>query len=449
MSDSEFRPWRVEHVDLSGAVSATVSDPSAGAFIVIWSDGTPLGQLVFPPETQPPDPVELNQRIARAIAPAVGRHLFAPSFAGPLPARRGPPAHPPATTDLNAVVACRSPIEALQRATGPNGAASSLDPEVSDPSISVIICTRNRPDSLRRCLAGVAELNVPPHETLVVDNDPASGEASKVVQAFENVRYVPEPRPGLSIARNAGVRAASGEILAFTDDDVRVHPAWTDRVGQVFADPAICAASGLVLPSELDTLAQLSFQLNGEEWGYRPVDFGDPFFQSMSNIGVPVWRIGAGANMAFRRSVFDEVGLFDERLGAGAAGCSEDSEIWYRILAAGKRIRYEPRAVVFHSHRREAAALRDQMYAYMKGHVSALLFQHQRHGHRGNLFRTFVEIPVYYARKVTGRLFKGRDPLALPLIPQMAGGIAGLFHYLKHRREPPWSEPSAGVRVRR
>ena len=58
-----------------------------------------------------------------------------------------------------------------------------------------------------------------------------------------------------------------------------------------------------------------------------------------------MWKVGAGANMAFRRNVFDLVGLFDERLGAGAAGCSEDSEIWYRILANQLQIRYEPRAV--------------------------------------------------------------------------------------------------------
>jgi len=120
----------------------------------------------------------------------------------------------------------------------------------------------------------------------------------------------------------------------------------------------------------------------------------------MLDRGVPVWRIGAGANMAFRRKVFSRIGLFDERLGAGASGCSEDSEFWYRMLAAGMSIAYEPRAVVWHSHRADRNAFRSQMKQYMRGHVAALLVQFEKHRHFGNIRRLFTTIPYAYYRRL-------------------------------------------------
>ena len=80
------------------------------------------------------------------------------------------------------------------------------------------------------------------------------------------------------------------------------------------------------------------------------------------------------------------VGGFDERLGAGAAGCSEDSELWYRLLAAGHTVPYEPAAVVFHHHRSDVEAVRRQAAAYLEGHVAALFIQFaRRYRHLGNL----------------------------------------------------------------
>jgi len=89
--------------------------------------------------------------------------------------------------------------------------------------------------------------------------------------------------------------------------------------------------------------------------------------------GVPVWEIGAGANMAFRKSIFDLVGYFDERLDVGASGCSGDSEFWYRILAEGWNCFYQPKAYVYHQHREEAKDLNHQLFSYMRGQVSSLL----------------------------------------------------------------------------
>jgi GT2 family glycosyltransferase len=208
------------------------------------------------------------------------------------------------------------------------------------------------------------------------------------------------------------------------------------------------AMTGLVLPAELETRAQFAFQVAGLgwEWGYRVVDFDEEFFNSMKNIGVPVWRIGAGANMAFRREAFARVGLFDERLGAGASGCSEDSEIWYRLLAEGYRCRYEPAAVVYHAHRPDWAGLSEQTYSYMRSHVAALLFQFDRYGHWGNLYRAFLDLPYFLTtvalrsmRKKAGRLIGSSsvETNSLPLGLQIRGAIAGYAYYIRNRRVQP------------
>jgi GT2 family glycosyltransferase len=146
--------------------------------------------------------------------------------------------------------------------------------------------------------------------------------------------------------------------------------------------------------------------------------------------------------MAFRRDAFERVGLFDERLGAGASGCSEDSELWYRLLAEGHRCRYWPSAVVLHHHRADWESLRQQIYSYMRGHVVALFVQFERYRHWGNIYRAFVAVPGHLARlafrsskRWFARLFY--DPqdgvITLPVVPQVLGSIAGYAYYLRHR----------------
>lgn len=427
-----FRPWRLAHVDLADGIAEPFTDDVAGLFVVFWLREIPLGHLALPPGSAPRNLGQLKDHIANAVAPAVGYRMFGEAFRAPLPLRPHM-SSPPPTLALEQLVGCTRPLETL-------GSASSGAPP--EASTTVIVCTHDRPERLRTCLASLAAQDVPPMETIVVDNDPASGRTQPVVASFAGAHYVAEPRPGLSIARNTGLHRARGDIVAFTDDDVQVHRGWLRAIEHVFRDAELSAVTGLMLPTELETPAQLAFQLNGHGWGYRALTFDPEFFRKMSGIGAPVWRIGAGANMAFRRRVFEEVGLFDERLGAGAAGCSEDSELWYRLLATGKRIRYDPAAVVFHTHRETADELREQMYAYMKGHVAALLFQHQRHAHRGNLYRVFLELPAYYIRKTAARLLRGRVPFALPITAQLRGSFAGLWYYLLHRAEPAWTAPA-------
>jgi GT2 family glycosyltransferase len=292
----------------------------------------------------------------------------------------------------------------------------------------VIVCTRGRARDLARALGALGRADPAPGEIVVVDNDPADPATRAAVEAFGGARYVAEPRPGLSVARNAGLRAASGELIAFVDDDTAVHPGWLERLLAGFETPRVLAVTGLVLPAELETRAQVVFEstMGGAGRGYRPIRFDEAFFEPQVRFGVPVWAIGAGANMAFRREAFERVGDFDERLGAGATGCSEDSELWYRVLAAGGECRYVPDSVVLHWHRRDDAALRRQAHDYLRGHVAALFVQYANHGHRGNLRRAALTMPKYLLRRAVRELAVGPEWRTGILRAEAEGYLAGL-----------------------
>lgn len=313
----------------------------------------------------------------------------------------------------------------------------SPPPPPSQPfhgSIALVICTRDRADELRRCLASLPHQSRPPDEVIVVDNA-SRDDGTRRVALAAGVRYVREDRPGLDIARNTGLLAASSDIIAYTDDDTELHPRWLERLGMAFDAPDIMAVTGLVLPARLDTEAQWLFE---RQWslgkGTERIDFDKLFYHEWRAGGCPAWDVGAGANMAFRRSIFDKLGLFDERLDVGAAGCSGDSEYWYRMLSAGWVCRYEPAAVLFHHHRREIKGLEQQIFQYMRGHIAALLVQYERTGDVGNLRRAFVTIPSSYGRLVARRLVKGSRKDNRMLGREMGGAISGLLYYLRTPR---------------
>jgi GT2 family glycosyltransferase len=283
----------------------------------------------------------------------------------------------------------------------------------------------------------------PPGQIIVVDNsDGRTAEAE--VSRFAGVQYLHEPRPGLSVARNAGIRASTGALIAFTDDDVEPCPSWTAEIVRAFSGAQVEAVTGLVLPARLDTPAQCFFQFQMGGFGSEciPMIFDGRFFAETRSMGAQVWRIGAGANMAFRRSLFDRVGLFDERLGAGASGCSEDSELWYRLLASGGSCLFEPRASVVHHHREQWSDLRRQMRAYMRGHVSALFLQARRFGHSGNIRRVFLQLPGYFARAAFRAV---RDGGGAPRIQILRDEIAGWFCGLHYAFRPRWRAKSISM----
>jgi GT2 family glycosyltransferase len=387
-SRAPVAPKPVVDVDLDAELPPLPEDPSsAGVLMVLWSGGVPVEQVDVPAARLPlkPDDEQLTAARRRAAA---------------LPDR-------PA--------------------------------EVRADDVTVVICTRDRPEELARCLAALGRSTAAPREIVVVDNAPSTEDTRLLAGRTPGVRYVREPRPGLDIARNTGLAAATTDLVAYTDDDTEPHVDWTWRIREAFDDdPSIVAVTGLVLPAALDTEAQVLFEEHaGFGRGYARRDFEPDFVARRRRTAAPVWEIGAGANMAFRRAAVVAAGGFDERLDVGAAGCSGDSEMWYRLLASGGRCRYEPSAVVRHHHRRDGGSLHRQMYFYMRGHACALLVQYERNHAPANLRRLFLVLPVWYARwavkAVVRRLRRAPRPDDALLVPQLRGCLAGVLFYLRNR----------------
>jgi GT2 family glycosyltransferase len=300
-------------------------------------------------------------------------------------------------------------------------------------SASVVICTRDRPDELRVCLSSLPQQSYPPREIIVVDNA-SRDQLTRDVAMAAGVTYVREDRPGLDIARNTGALCATSDIVAYTDDDVLLHPRWLEQLVCAFDAPQIGAVTGVVLPAELATEAQRHFETYwGFVKGYREQDYDSSRFKSHGGV-FPAWDVGAGASMAFRREVFQDAGLFDERLDVGQAGCSGDSEYWYRLLASGYTCRYTPASVAFHFHRKTMEGLASQIYHYMRGHAAALLVQYERTGIPANRFQAYYHTPRWYLRRLLRTLLQRNSVGDRFLKEEITGYLAGLIFYHRQRR---------------
>jgi len=216
--------------------------------------------------------------------------------------------------------------------------------------ISVILCTYNRCQSLANALGSVAASTLPnwvEWEVLVVDNN-SCDQTRAVVGEFcqrypGRFRYLFEPRPGKSNALNTGIRAARGDILVFTDDDVTVEPMWLQNLTAALHNREWAGMGGRTLPErnfsrprwlslEERTLAMLGIFDRGPE----AFELTEPLL---------------GNNMAYQKEMFEKHGGFRTDLGP-LPDCqfqNEDTEFGLRLLAAGERLRYEPSAVVYHS----------------------------------------------------------------------------------------------------
>jgi GT2 family glycosyltransferase len=232
------------------------------------------------------------------------------------------------------------------------------------PAATATICTRERPEDLDRALRGMMAQRRQADEILVVDNAPATDATRDVVARFPSVRYVVEPRRGLNVARNRALREARNEIVAFNDDDAVPEPEWLGSLLANFRDHEVACVTGLTLPLELETPAQELF----EEHCPFARGFRRRTFDVHHNDPLAVGAVGAGANMAVRRSTVLDLGGFDERLDAGTPTRSGgDHDMFIRLLIAGHRIVYDPAALSWHRHRRTEEELLDTVYGYGVG----------------------------------------------------------------------------------
>jgi glycosyltransferase involved in cell wall biosynthesis len=230
------------------------------------------------------------------------------------------------------------------------------------PGISVVVCTRDRPLSLANCLRTLRALDYPEYEVIVVDNKSSSPQVYDTVLR-SGFRYVREETVGLNWARNRGAAEARFEIVAYIDDDATASRGWLKGLAAGFADPEVSAVTGLVLPAELETEAQILFeQYGGMAKGFE-VRRTRPENLSARNL-IGVHQYGLGANMAYRKSVFSTAGMFDTALDVGTPSSGGgDLDMFHRLLASGLHMAYEPTAWVRHRHRRDREGLRRQIHA--------------------------------------------------------------------------------------
>ena len=307
--------------------------------------------------------------------------------------------------------------------------------------ISVVVCTRERPEILAACLTRLQRLHYPDVEVVIVDNAPTDDATRecfmRLVGADSRFRYVREPAPGLSRARNRGLAEARARHVAFTDDDVRVDPWWLESIAAGFArDPQAGCVTGLVPPAELDDPAQQFFDRR-YTWASRlePRVFdltgrGDESALYPYSPGI----FGTGANFAVDRELLIGLGGFDEALGAGSpAGGGEDLDAFVRVLRSGRSLVYEPSAIVWHVHRAGDRALGRQLFYYGVG-LTAYLTKYALD--RRTLGELVARIPAGVRR---GRrmwdpaAIGGPAPKAL-MLAEAAGLVAGPFAYLRGKR---------------
>lgn len=214
---------------------------------------------------------------------------------------------------------------------------------------SVVIATYNRAGDLRGTLQSLSGLRPDgPWEVIVVDNNSTDRTRGVVEEAAGRfpapLRYVFEREQGRSPALNAGIRVARGEIVATTDDDVRVEADWLNRAAEGLARPGCDYVGGRVLPIWGAPRPAWLPDHGGKHWAVIALlDYGTDAIEFGA-------RVPLGVNMAFRRSALDRAGLLDPHTGrkAGTLLGQEVREWCIRARAAGVRGFYVPEMVVQH-----------------------------------------------------------------------------------------------------
>lgn len=308
------------------------------------------------------------------------------------------------------------------------------------PSVTVAVCTRDRCGDLKRCLDALMDVDYPDIEFLVIDNAPSSDATHTLVNRYPKARYIYEPKPGLNWARNRAIRETQGEIIAFTDDDVIVDRGWVEAFARIFGEDAgVMAVTGLVIPYELETEAQFFFERYGgfgrgfERKWYQYNDENGK--RDRFHIGAGIF--GTGANMAFRRELFDKIGDFDPALDVGTVtNGGGDLEMFFRVLQEGYMLVYEPKALVRHRHRRELNELQTQLTNHGVGFYSYLVrcvsvYPRDRFA----IFRFGVWWFFRWSlrRLILKLILPERFPLRL-ILAELKGSVVGLRRYQKARK---------------
>ena len=208
--------------------------------------------------------------------------------------------------------------------------------------LSVVICTYNRAESLKRAIESLGRQSYRNFDVVVVNGPSNDGTEEILRQLAETIQIVRCSEKSVAAARNVGIDTAQGEILAFMDDDAVAHPDWLNKLQSVYSDPTLAAAGGPVIDGATGEVAYEVCMCR------RAGDVSSWPFSELSDVHVrpradPFLYL-AGCNMSFRRSVLVAMGGFDEAFEYGY----EDAEMCSRIIDAANKIEFVRDAIVYH-----------------------------------------------------------------------------------------------------
>ncbi|MGB0578508.1 MAG: glycosyltransferase [Limisphaerales bacterium] len=262
----------------------------------------------------------------------------------------------------------------------------------SAPRVSVVVATYNGGKTLRICLRSLCKLNYPDFEIIVID-DGSTDDVPEIAQSFdsERVKYIRQENQGLSAARNAGMNAATGEIVAYTDDDCRADEDWLYFLAADLADSEFVAMGGhnFLPPEDSATAAAVMAAPGG------PIHV---MLTAREAEHIP------GCNMAFRKDALEEIGGFDPVY----RKAGDDVDVCWRLQDTGHKIGFNPVGFVWHYRRSTVEAYLKQQSGY--GEAEALL-QH-KHPDKfspdgGGRWRGRIYAPANWFSMGAERIYRG------------------------------------------
>jgi GT2 family glycosyltransferase len=279
---------------------------------------------------------------------------------------------------------------------------------------------------LERCLKRLQLVDYPDFSVVVVDSAPQSPETKSLAARF-GAKYEISPLPGLSRARNIGVRATQTSIIAFLDDDMIPHPSWLRSLVDGFWNDDIAAVTGPMLESEADGLDDMDLQshLARSPWGpYGSViDRSTSQWFERTNFG----GVGDG-NFALRRNAFEQILGFDERLGRGAVITGgEEHYAYFRLIDSNFKIVYAPQAIVFHP---KSSSSRDALREKMTETIAYVAFVAFNHPSKVFAVIKFVVEGVFGVTR-TWRTSSGGGFGSLSIGDMLWGGRRGLCAFVR------------------
>jgi glycosyltransferase involved in cell wall biosynthesis len=247
--------------------------------------------------------------------------------------------------------------------------------ELESPELSVLICTRNRPEKLKRAVASVLANSVSSFELIVVDQS-TDQLSAEVMASFGDgrIRYLQTPTVGLAISRNIAIRAARADTLVFTDDDCVCDREWLAAIQAEYArEPTALGVYGRVVPyGNRDDIRSNTVGVSGDL--ICPAVNNSSERRVFDRPAIPQRELGGGNNMSFRKEVFSKVGVFIETLGSGSPmGAGEDTEFSYRLLWHRCKVVYSPRPLVHHDNWVDRSQFTRMMKVSVRGEAAVFL----------------------------------------------------------------------------